>query len=233
MNITSIRNNCQVKSNKTLNNHGYDLTPRIVKWIDEFEDDFSEDELKIAFSNITRVTNCIKYRDFQYRLLNRAIITNIHLVHWKMRANNLCTFCNMYKESYAHLFVKCSEIQPIWKAAEQIVTLYTNKPCVWNVRNIICNTVTTPASSIGNLICVICKQYIYRQRCTMKPLNIIDLKTLIQSIQNIEKYNAIKHGRLSTHEKKWCRDYPNNSINSIHSVEDYIENYFSFTWTLR
>ena len=52
-------------------------------------------------------------------------------------------------------------------------------------------------------MCLITKQYIYRQRCFGKELNFRELKGVIRNVENIEKYIAEKNDKVKTHEKKW------------------------------
>ena len=67
-----------------------------------------------CFQDIRLVTNVPKYGSFQYRLLHRAIITNVHLKHWGKVENDLCTFCEKDRETYLHLFIFCEHVEKIW-----------------------------------------------------------------------------------------------------------------------
>ena len=61
-----------------------------------------------------KVTNVAKYRSFQFRLLHRAIVANIHLIHWKIINSDLCTMCRLERETYTHLFIYCKQARKIW-----------------------------------------------------------------------------------------------------------------------
>ena len=53
---------------------------------------------------------------------------------------------------------------------------------------VISNKLVKSAGDVKNFICLVVKQYLYRQRCRKKSLNVNQLKFFIYSIQNIEKY---------------------------------------------
>ena len=56
---------------------------------------------------------------------------------------------------------------------------------------------------IKNFLCLITKQYIYRQKCCGKKLEFFELRLIIYQLQNVEKYIAIKNNRLQKHLCKW------------------------------
>ena len=63
------------------------------------------------FAELYSITNSVKYRSFQFRLLHRAVTLNSHLYRWHVKENNLCTFCGTCKETYTHLFVMCPMVR--------------------------------------------------------------------------------------------------------------------------
>ena len=61
------------------------LFKKSEQWGTELKQELEVDELSQCFKDIYRCTNIAKYRSFQYRLLHRGIITNIHLKHWGLK----------------------------------------------------------------------------------------------------------------------------------------------------
>ena len=183
------RNNCALTMGKA------------AKWSDELESDVSTDSLIKATSGIYKVSNSPKLRSFQYRLLQRALVLNAHLYRWGMVTTNLCSFCNLSKETYVHLFVKCDHVKAIWKYINEYIV---NKGCNDLISSdpsaIIFNSFRKP---VINVICTIVKQYIYRQRCMGKPLNGPEVKSIIWSTENVEKYIAERNGLQKKHLLKW------------------------------
>ena len=54
---------------------------KLRKWEIELQMEIDTDTFLVCFKDLYKVSNVPKYRSFQYRLLQRAIVTNIHLKH--------------------------------------------------------------------------------------------------------------------------------------------------------
>ena len=63
--------------------------------------------------------------------------------------------------------------------------------------------IPTKANHVKNFVCLLVKQYIYRQRCLGKNLSTIELRKHVLHVKNMEKYIATKNHKLSKHQKKW------------------------------
>ena len=156
-----------------------------------------------CFRSIYSVTNVPKYRSFQYRLLHRSLITNVHLYHYKIRDNNRCSFCHNAKETYLHLFVYCNKVRDLWIRVEQLIKTFCHEPLNFNIDTVIANKLYENPGHVGNLICLLTKQYIYRNRCLSKSLDYYELKNHILTVKNMEKYIAMSNQKLSKHLRKW------------------------------
>ena len=66
--------------------------------------------------DIYRITNIAKYRSFQYRLVQRGLVTNIQMFKWGLIESNICSFCGQSEETLTHLFYYCNKVQVLWKA---------------------------------------------------------------------------------------------------------------------
>ena len=187
-------------SDDIINSHN-----KYQKWTMELGDPLASSLVDYAtlFKDIYRITNYPKLRSFQYRLLQRGIVTNVQLHHWKMRPDNLCSFCNSYKETLSHLFSTCDNVKTLWKKlADYIQQRYNITQISLDTTKIITNKVFRPHNHVGNFMFLIGKQYVYRQRCLNEPIQFQALKAQILHIKNIEKYIAIKNDKLRVHRKK-------------------------------
>ena len=175
----------------------------VVKWEIELECDLGDMYIK-AFKDLYCTTNVPKYRSFQYRLLHRAIITNVHLYRWKMINSNICTFCKNEKETYVHLFYMCPVVQEIWTQFPEIVKEFTTEKLTLSSKNVMLNSIVlVNRKNIANFICLMFKQYVYRQRCFNKCLSLYEFKTSIWKVRNFEKFYAIKNNKEDKFNKKW------------------------------
>ena len=192
---------------------------KCVSWNEELGCDMSISEFHKFCKDIHRTTNIPKLRSFQYRLLQRAVILNMHLFRWGLHEDNLCSLCEMSKETYSHLFKECSVVTRLWTSVANLIKNYTADCINISTKTVILDRISN--KSITNTICLITKQYIYRQRCQKKPINFIELKAIVWQMERIEKYTAIKNGNLSKHIAKWYPD--SNAKNLAISVQENVE----------
>ena len=200
-------------------------------WSTELLENISEIELLREIKHVYVCTNIVKLRSFQYRLLNRALVTNIQLKKWKIRGDDRCTFCNIYQETYVHLFYECIIVNHIW---QQIKEQMLSENCVVNTRNVICNKVNyVKTKSVDNLVCLVFKQYVYMKRCFNEQLCFNEFRKSMYKIRNIENYNAIVTGNVRKCQQKWCNTDKNplgsqpqcQTQTSVNSIDEYILEY--------
>ena len=151
---------------------------------------------------IYKITNVAKYRSFQYRLLQRGIVTNIQLERWGLRPDNLCTFCKEEKETILHIFCECRHTLALWKrVAYMLRDNYGDVDIELSPKSIITGNISK--LKVSKFICLLTKQFRYKQRCLKLTIDFPILKTHINRIENIEKYIAIKNDKLKLHLEKW------------------------------
>ena len=191
---------------KTLMENTNLLQNKYLKWISELGQDFCEDvdQFKAMHCEIYRTTNVPRLRSFQYRILQRAVVTNKHLNLWGLRNSSNCYYCGNYIESMVHLFCLCSCVQKLWYDLRVYIQQnFQDISLSLEPFNIIKNRITPNQRHVVNFWCLITKQYIYSQRCLSGQIGIAGLKARIRSIEMTERFIASKNGRLSKHYAKW------------------------------
>ena len=199
------------------------LNNKAEKWESELGESMEPAQLALIFRGLYAVTNIPKYRSFQFRLQHRAIISNVHLKHWGVIDNNLCSFCNAEKESYVHMFISCSKVQELWLMFfgwldEQG---FDGSKLEISYKSLMFNTLGGKDVPLANFLALVIKQYIYRKRCLKQSLNVTELRSEFVYLRNTEKYIAIKQKNYDKHLKKW---YPRNSVerNNANFILEYI-----------
>ena len=198
---------------------------KYIKLRDELGNYISESLYDYGLDHVLiyKVTNIVKYRSFQYRLLQRAIVTNIHLYKWGMKESELCSFCGEERETYTHLFCDCLKIVEVWsKVWEYARTRFNVTEIRCDPVAIIGNRVGNFRSSIVNLLVLITEQFIYAQRCAGCVPSFSALLMIFKQIESIEKYIASKHGKLLVHTRKWAAVNQLNEMGGEGSLEDFI-----------
>ena len=140
------------------------LHNKYMKWRQELGQDFCEvlQDFSVLHLNIYKVTNVPKLRSFQYRVLQRALVTNVQLHRWGMTETDLCTFCGEHSEMMVHLFTKCNVVLDLWeKVRDFVYQEYGYSNLVFDSKSIICNAVMKNSSSLPNFVCLVTKQFLY------------------------------------------------------------------------
>ena len=127
---------------------------KYVKWCQDLGSNFCEGVRHFGdlHQDIYRVTNVPKYRSFQYRLLQRGLVTNIQLYKWGIISSELCFFCSQEKESVMHMLVQCIVIQNIWVEFESYIRQRFNIMCECTPRNIILNRITEKKNACSQFL---------------------------------------------------------------------------------
>ena len=147
-----------------------------------------------------------KTREFQYKILNRYLVTNTFLKKIGKTDSAACSFCGVMEESLEHLLVTCHFTATLWKEL-----------LVWcNGRDINIETLSAVDILFGdwqrkdcfllfNHIILIAKQYVYYCRTNnLKPLfNVLLLR--IKSVYQLECKIAKWKNKWQFHFSKWSK----------------------------
>ena len=86
----------------------------IQKWhkqnLNNIIDNKWSDIFKLNFT-LTRDT---RLQSFQYRINHRIIACNVWLEQLKIKESNLCTYCQIEKDTIQHFFLHCPMIKQFW-----------------------------------------------------------------------------------------------------------------------
>ena len=155
------------------------------------------------FNNVYKITTNTKLRSFQYRFLHYSIVLNSHLFRWKIKNDNLCTFCQESKEDIVHIFLKCSIVKNFWSGIRKICSGMGNFTLNDSESNILFCLVHPSPEHIYNFVYLVAKQYIYATKCLNKQPSIIEFERRLAKIRSFECYYAKINNKLSSHCKKW------------------------------
>ena len=147
-----------------------------------------------SITKINRLTNVVKLRSFQYRLMLGSTITNVNLFHFGIKDTKLCTFCNVENETKQHLFYECDSIVSIlhWfnEFIEQNLSMTT-----WITSNL--------GYPILNTLSLIAKYFVYTKKCLNERPELAAFLAQVKQIKNLEERIARQKDKLAIHERKW------------------------------
>lgn len=153
------------------------------------------------------ITNNVKLRAFHYRMLIGTIVTNKQLATWKVKTDSKCSFCHEEIEDVIHLFWECLEVRRIWNQVQfWLDELQSNDmlPQIQlSLQNVLLNNITISPKHVSNVIVLITKQYIYRQRCLEQRLNVYHLHKEFLLHNRMELMGALKTNKINYCREKW------------------------------
>ena len=165
-----------------------------------------------------------RYRSFQYRLLQRGIVTNVQLYQWNIVPSDLCYYCGRERETIIHLFWACENTTKLWDDyAEYIADRFGIYEPNLDVIAIITNRIVPLKNHVVNFLCLLVKQTIYAQRCLKKTLDFPAIKGKIEQVERIERYIATKNSKMMKHEKKWGQRNYQHTGDVGQFIQEYIE----------
>ena len=179
---------------------------KFIKWRHELGEEYDQTltEFAKAHEDIYKIANVPKYRSFQYRLIQRGLVTNVQLYQWDIVSTPLCSFCQTHQETPKHLMFECEKVRQLWERVfDYIDQTYGQQEWNINTVTIIFNRVVERKNHIANFICLFTKQFIYRQRCLGEHIHFPIWKAQVKKVENVEKYIAVKNNRTQIHNRKW------------------------------
>ena len=165
------------------------------KWKEEIPE-IDKDLWTNYFLLAKKSTTDTRIQYFQYKVLLRILTTNSKLFQYKMRANDLCTFCNEHQESIIHLLWECTYSQEVWKKSIDWILNKTGIHIVLNRLNIIVGIVEQKASI--NCLILWGKYYLFCCKCKEKKPKYEELKEIIKKYIRIDQM-----GQKNNLQNKW------------------------------
>ena len=152
-----------------------------------------------------RVTSDTKMREFQFKLLNKYLVTNVFLYKIGVVSSPVCSFCGKENESLEHILINCNYTKEFW--AEVIKWLRSLKVNINNLNNkeIMLGMPNCEDELFVNHVLLIAKQYLYscRWRKTFPIFKVFTSR--LRKIQNLELAIAESKNKLSLHTVKWAK----------------------------
>ena len=126
-------------------------------------------------------------------------MTNVQLFKWGMRQDNMCSFCSLEVETMSHLFYHCTIVKELWSKIIDFAQEKYMSP-IWDlsVKNVILDSVVQPRSHLMNFLCLMTKQFIYKQRCLKQELHFPIWLAHLRVIEKLRKVYCHKKREVGT-----------------------------------
>ena len=156
---------------------------------------------KNAFTDLYKVINITKLRNFQFRLLHNKIFCNNILFYWKVVESQNCEWCPSIQD-VCHLLFECDKISELWARLNVMFKRIALEAEV-SLHNIIYNLVHPKSAHTINFLCLITKFVIFHNKCNSTLPSYIEITNEFTLLHDIEHFIADKKHKLNRHLAKW------------------------------
>lgn len=175
----------------------------LLIWNTDLKIKMQTENLESHFKRIDRITLQTKLRFFQYRLLNKALPTNVLISKWVPENDGKCYFCKSKPETIIHLFIDCIYVQKLWKALCKWLKYFHDVKVVLTSSNKMFCDVSTRSSRLINHLILLTKFYIYKTKAQESKLCFVNLLSEINESKKIELVIAKRNDKLYPFARKW------------------------------
>ena len=144
-----------------------------------------------------------KLQLFQYRILNKALTTNVKRSRWDSSISAVCSICGKEEETVNHLLFHCYIVRKMWSAWERMIQCYFDITINLNLPMILLNNYKGTHQYIVNLSICVMKQYIYASKCKDNIPSFMGFMSKMSLIYLCEKDAAFKNNKLKQFYKNW------------------------------
>ena len=194
---TSFVYNYLVSTNSIMPRHAF------RKWNEELHVAYDDNQWSDMFTRLNKITKSTRMKSFQFRLYHRILPTNVHLCKWKIKDNESCTFCKVYKETYLHLFIDCDIVKQVWKDIGIWLRQITGTFIMLDKPQIILGLEEEVKITYMDMVLIVFKQYVYFCRCRNMCPNVHGFTSRLFCVRDTEKLNATINKNMARFERKW------------------------------
>jgi len=191
---------CKFIYNSLLSKH-LPLSPAKIAYTKSFN--VTEQEWKLIYLLPQSVTCVNKVLEFQYKVLQRYLCTNILLNKLGIRDNMKCTFCKEEDESIEHLMYNCGKVKELWTQLTVWWLDHFNNVININLCEVLLGKDFHNPDILFNSLLLYGKYYIYKCRINNTLPTLKGLLRNIKYIYRTEEYVANKKNRMAQFVNKW------------------------------
>ena len=175
-----------------------------ANWERELDTNITDQEWENMFANTKRLISIVKIRDFQYKTVQRYLITNVRRNKMNSDISSLCSFCYQHPETLYHMFISCEKVVKMWNIFKRWCNyFYKTKIICLKPEEIIFNALECKNKNFINLLILLMKRYIYVARCKENQLDFQAYLRFINYVMKLEKLACTEPQQYRNFEKKW------------------------------
>ena len=183
-----------------------------VAWQTELNMVMEKEEWAAIRTHGHTITKSTKLQLFQFKLLSKKLVTNVHRNRWHKEIPPECTFCHRKNETVIHLLWECEKSQIIWNALTRWLAYICKIEISFDAKKVIINDTkklnrnsikATKQNRFVDLLILITKQYIYACKCLEKNPNTNIILQKLAEMYIAEKQIALQENKIKKFERIW------------------------------
>ena len=163
--------------------------------------DLDDETLQSYYMLPHKITTEVKLKEFQYKVMNFLVNTNLLLKRKHLIVTDLCDFCQKEIENMYHLFYGCGQLKSFWQSLQEYWKSKTSEIVLLTLKDIILGNTTFP--NILNYFILMAKYFIFKSKLETKYPNFCIFKSIILSQYEFEKYIAAKNQAEESFRSRW------------------------------
>lgn len=175
----------------------------ILVWENDLKITIDENQWNNILTDIYLLTNIDYLRWFQYRIVHKILITNVHRNKYDANISDRCQFCHALPETVLHILIQCPIVKRFWTAFQRWLKYIFDIVFEIDEYNIVFNAYSGIGKLIVNTMILVAKQYIYSAKCKNEIPKFIQFVPKISQIHAIEKTIALRQNKFQKYNEKW------------------------------
>ena len=152
------------------------------------------------YKMIFKLTQDVKIRWFNYRIIHRLLATNEYLHKIGIEDSSTCDFCNDDIENLQHVFWECNLVKPIWVELCNWVNQELDLNISLTLEDVLFGS--DIEKELNNVISLF-KSFIYSSKIKQTIPSFRGAKMYFLNYKKIDKFIFKGKSKLKTFEKKW------------------------------
>ena len=152
------------------------------------------------YKRVYSLTNNLRLREFQYKILNNCIFLNEKLFKCKIVESPLCTFCELSNESIDHFFVQCDKSKNLYLKINQWLSSANIRLPDLNIENV---TIGGSNDNTEEFLFLLYKYALYSCKQKQVSPSIHYFQNLLIEYEKTEYISAKNNNKLYTHLRKY------------------------------
>ena len=157
-----------------------------IAWSTELKLKMEREEWESIRKHGMEISVSVKLQWFQYRVLSKKLVTNVHRNAWNSEVSSQCSFCQNVKETVIHVLWECEKVQVFWKTIERWLDYKCNCKIKLDVQKIILNKTNGRGREFIDTLILSAKQHIYACKCLGETPTLLNYLTKLHELYRNE-----------------------------------------------